>query len=271
MAQALARQATIEADTYATLSALGCLRGASWWCSPWPGPCSSVSWVRSAVVVLAFLLSPLTLGGRSQAGRLLLLGSIFDTLALLLGALAAIVAVLALGLWPAIRTGSNEPTVANRRRVARPSRIVALLTGRSAPRPVRSWASAMPSNGDGDDNAVPVGSAMLGSILAVTALVRHGGVRRQPHPSDRHSHPLRSAVRPISSPSIRSGSSLHRTSRCSTGHRTSHGPSPTSPPASAATSSINGTRSCRCHRRARALRGPLLVTDQRRQASKRRR
>lgn len=166
MAQALARQATIEADSYATLSALGVSRR----------QLVVLTMTRTLFIgvvgaiggmVLAFLLSPLTLVGEAKLAAPST-GFDFDTLALLLGALAAIIAVLALGLWPAIRTARMK-NPGESTRVARPSRIVALLTALDAPVSALMGVRHALERGRGD-NAVPVGSAMLGSILAVTAL-----------------------------------------------------------------------------------------------------
>jgi ABC-type antimicrobial peptide transport system permease subunit len=164
--QALVRQATVESEAYATLSALGVSRR----------QLVLVSLVRTffvAVVgtvggiVLAFLVSPLTVVGEVRLADPST-GFVFDVPVLLLGGLAAIVAVLVLGIWPAIRTATStrlsgaDPTL-------RPSRIVSLLVGIGAPPSALIGVRHALERGRGR-NAIPVGSALLGAILAVTAL-----------------------------------------------------------------------------------------------------
>jgi ABC-type antimicrobial peptide transport system permease subunit len=164
--QALARQATAESEAYATLSALGVSRR----------QLVLVSLVRTLFVavvgtaggvILAFLVSPLTVVGEVRLADTST-GFVFDAPVLLLGGLAAIVAVLVLGIWPAIRTaratrsGETAPTT-------RPSRIVSLLVGIGAPPSALIGVRHALERGRGS-NAIPVGSALLGAVLAVTAL-----------------------------------------------------------------------------------------------------
>jgi ABC-type lipoprotein release transport system permease subunit len=164
--QALARQATVEGEANATLSALGVSRR----------QLLVVSMARTVLlgvvgaaggVLLAFLVSPLTVVGEVKLADPTT-GFAFDTFALVLGGLATIATVLALGLWPAIRTartirsGETESTT-------RPSRIVSFLTGAGAPPSALIGVRHALERGRGR-NAIPVGSALLGSVLAVTAL-----------------------------------------------------------------------------------------------------
>jgi ABC-type lipoprotein release transport system permease subunit len=164
--QALVRQAAVEAEDQATLSALGVSRR----------QLVAVGLVRTLVigvagaiggVGLAYLLSPLTpLGEARQADPAP--GFAFDGDVLGLGALVAIIAVVVLGVWPAVRAGR----IRNRGEsapVARPSRIMALMTGAGAPASMLIGVGHALERGRGR-NAVPVGSALLGSVLAVTAL-----------------------------------------------------------------------------------------------------
>jgi hypothetical protein len=93
-----------------------------------------------------------------------------DVLATVLA--VALSAVVGLGLWSTVRT------VWTRRRdapvpVARPSRVVAGLTAAGAPPTLLMGVRHALERGRGR-NAVPVGSALLGSILAVTALCATG-------------------------------------------------------------------------------------------------
>jgi ABC-type lipoprotein release transport system permease subunit len=166
VAQALARQATVEADDYPTLNAIGVSRH----------QLVVLTMARTLTIgtvgalggmVLAFFLSPLTLVGEAKmAGPSS--GFAFDPLVFLLGALVAIVIVLALGLWPAIRT-TRVHNSGESAQMVRPSRIVALLAGGGAPPSALIGVRHALERGRGR-NAVPIGSAMLGAILAVTAL-----------------------------------------------------------------------------------------------------
>jgi ABC-type lipoprotein release transport system permease subunit len=166
VAQALARQATIEAGSYATLSALGVSRR----------QLVVLNMTRTLLIgavgviggaVLAFLLSPLTPVGEARLADPSL-GFVFDAPVFLLGAMVAIVAVLALGLWPAVRTSRARPPEGGARAV-RPSQIVAFLAGAGAPPSALIGARHALERGGGR-SAVPVGPALLGSVLAVTAL-----------------------------------------------------------------------------------------------------
>jgi len=118
-------------------------------------------------ILLAFLLSPLTVVGEVRLADTST-GFVFDAPVLLLGGLAAIVAVFVLGIWPAIRTAAStrpsgtDPTL-------RPSRIVSVLVGIGAPPSALIGVRHALERGRGR-NAIPVGSALLGAILAVTAL-----------------------------------------------------------------------------------------------------
>ena len=101
VAQALARQATVESDTFAALSALGVSRRQL----IMEGMARTLAVGVVGViggVALAYLLSPFTPVGEARLADPTP-GFSFDALILLVGALAAIVVVLALGLWPAVR------------------------------------------------------------------------------------------------------------------------------------------------------------------------
>jgi len=95
-------------------------------------------------------------------------GFVFDAPVLLLGGLAAIASVLALGIWPAIRTAKSTRPGATAP-MTRPSRIVSFLVGAGAPPSALIGVRHALERGRGR-NAVPVGSALLGAVLAVTAL-----------------------------------------------------------------------------------------------------
>jgi hypothetical protein len=163
--QALARQAVIESEPYATLSALGL------------SPRRLVALTMSATlliaaagvaggVALAFALSPLTPVGEARIADPSP-GFAFDTLILLPGAAAAVVVVLALGVWPAVRAARTrqDPDAA----LARPSRVVTLLAGAKIPASALIGVRHALERGRGRA-AVPVGSALVGSVVAVTVL-----------------------------------------------------------------------------------------------------
>jgi len=164
--QALVRQATVESEAYGTLSALGVSRR----------QLVLVSLVRTLFVavvgtaggvLLAFLVSPLTVVGEVRLADPST-GFVFDAPVLLLGGLAAIVAVFVLGIWPAIRAAaSTRPRAMDP--ALRPSRIVSLLVGIGAPPSALIGVRHALERGRGR-NAIPVGSALLGAVLAVTAL-----------------------------------------------------------------------------------------------------
>jgi FtsX-like permease family len=165
IAQALSRQAAIEAESYTTLSALGTSRrqlvalGTA---------TTLVVATAGAIggVALAFLLSPLTPVGEARLADPSP-GSAFDVLVLLPGVLAVVVVVAALGLWPTIKTaGTARPAPAG---LARPSRIVALLADAGAPPSALIGVRDAVERGRGRA-AVPVGRALLGSVVAVAAL-----------------------------------------------------------------------------------------------------
>jgi len=165
IAQALARQAVVEAGPYATLSALGVTRRQR---VALGMATTLVVAVGGAIggVALAFALSPLTPVGEARLADPST-GFAFDVFVLLPGAAAAVGVVLALGLWPAI--GAARVQQAGTTLAARPSRIVALLARVGAPPSAVIGARRALERGRGR-TAVPVGPALLGSVLAVTAL-----------------------------------------------------------------------------------------------------
>ena len=164
--QALARQGAIEAEPNGTLSALGVSRRQLVAAGMTSTLAIAVGGVTGGVA-LAFLLSPLTPVGEARladpSG-----GFAFDALVLLPGAAVTVIVVLAVGLWPAIRAARTsrpaQPTG-----VAHPSRIVAALAGAGAPPSALIGVRHALERGRGRA-AVPAGPALLGSVLAVTAL-----------------------------------------------------------------------------------------------------
>jgi len=165
VAQALARQAVIESEPYATLSALGV--------SPRQLATLTLSTTlliatagAAGGVALAVALSPLTPVGEARIADPSP-GFAFDALVLLPGAAAAVIVVLALGVWPAVRAARTRP--APDTAAARPSRIVTLLAGVRVPASALIGVRHALERGRGRA-AVPVGPALAGSVLAVTVL-----------------------------------------------------------------------------------------------------
>ena len=117
--------------------------------------------------VLAYLLSPLTPVGEARLADPSA-GFAFDRFVILVGAAIGVVLVLALGAWPAIRTARIDHR-GETSRVFRPSQIAALLAGVGAP-PTALIGIRHALERDRRRNAAPVGSALVGSILAVAAL-----------------------------------------------------------------------------------------------------
>jgi hypothetical protein len=166
IAQALVRQSAIEESDRVTLRALGVA-------SPHLFLVGMARTLFMAVVgaggavAFAFLLSPLTPVGEARLAEVSN-GFAFDWLVLLLGAAAVIVAVLALGVGPAVlsaRTGQRGETD----RATHPSRTARFLSGLGVPPSVLIGVRRALERGRGR-NAVPVASTLLGAVLAVAAL-----------------------------------------------------------------------------------------------------
>jgi hypothetical protein len=164
--QALARQSALESGEYPTLGALGLGRNDLF----------TLGMARSAVVGVAgavgalgigTLLSPIAPLGEARAAETST-GIQFNTPVLLLGALGIVLVVLALAVWPAFRAArasffdtratGDGPPLFTRRLAATGLSAPALIGVRNAFDRRRGAAAA------------PVGSALLGTVLAVTAL-----------------------------------------------------------------------------------------------------
>jgi FtsX-like permease family len=165
VAQALGRQAITESEPYVTVSALGVSRRQLVALTMTTTLLIAAAGVAGGVA-LAVALSPLTPVGEARIAEPSP-GVAFDALILVPGAAAAVMAVLALGVWPAVRAARTRP--AAQAAPARPSRVVALLTGARVP--VSAVIGVRHALERGRDRAaVPVGPAVAGSVLAVTAL-----------------------------------------------------------------------------------------------------
>jgi FtsX-like permease family len=165
LAQALARQSLVESATHSALRALGVAR-----------PQMVLLGVARTLTIgtvgvfggllLSLLLSPLTPVGEARLAESSR-GFVFDPLAATIGVLGALGFLLGIGLLSDLRTTRTQSS--GNTRVVRPSRVVGSLASAGAPPSVLIGVRRAVERGAGR-NSVPVGSAMLGSILAVTAL-----------------------------------------------------------------------------------------------------
>ena len=134
LAQALARQAALEADDYPVLGALGATRGQLFTLTMARTLAVTLAGAAGGVLLAALLSFFVPVGEAKLADPAP--GFDFDAPLLIGGAAVAVVAVLALGVWPAVRASrlvsrrDDDPVV-------RTSRVVA-----SSPRPARPRASS---------------------------------------------------------------------------------------------------------------------------------
>ena len=162
--QALARQSAAEGADHGALTALG-LRSREF---------VLVSMTRAIIVgalgaagalLLATALSPLTPVG---AARLAAPGGlVFDPLVFLLGAGLTVAAVAVLALWPAIRQARGRPATVPPQ-AGRAVLVSAAAAVGAPPSVLLGIRSALQRRYDGPP--APVGTALLGTVLAVAAL-----------------------------------------------------------------------------------------------------
>jgi ABC-type lipoprotein release transport system permease subunit len=164
--QGLARQSTVESEEYPKLVALGLPRRQLIALGTTRNLIVALAGAAGAVVV-AVALSPLAPVGEARLAEPSP-GLAFDPLILLLGALATVVVVVALGLWPSIRASrvraGGSPYSQFRR-----SSIVARLAATGAPPSAVIGIRHALERGRGVAS-VPVGTALFGTVIAVTAL-----------------------------------------------------------------------------------------------------
>jgi hypothetical protein len=164
--QALARQSRVESEDYPTMAALGADRRQLVVLGMAQTLVMGLVGALGAVVV-AFLLSPIAPLGEARIAENST-GFAFDAPVLLLGALGTLVVVLVLGLWPALRAArarraDDHPILSG------PSVVVTQLAAAGAPpSAVIGVRNALERKTGGV--AVPLGSALLGTVLAVLAL-----------------------------------------------------------------------------------------------------
>ncbi|MGA2304707.1 MAG: FtsX-like permease family protein [Acidimicrobiales bacterium] len=164
--QALARQSRVESEDYPTMAALGADRRqlvalgmAQTLVVGLTGACGAMA--------VATLLSPIAPLGEARIAENST-GFAFDAPVLLLGALGTLVVVLVLGLWPALRAAKLR-RADDRRILSGPSVVVTQLAAAGAPpSAVIGVRNALERRTGGV--AVPLGSALLGTVLAVLAL-----------------------------------------------------------------------------------------------------
>jgi putative ABC transport system permease protein len=170
LGQALVRQSIVEGEDYPKMAALGADRRQLFALGLARNLAISLLGAAGALVV-ATLLSPLAPLGEARVAESFT-GVSFDAFVLLLGALTTVIVVFALGVWPALRAARTLPT-GIRTRAPRPSVLAGSLAVMGAPpSAVIGVRNAFERKSGGA--SVPVGSAVLGTILAVVALCGTG-------------------------------------------------------------------------------------------------
>jgi FtsX-like permease family len=168
--QALVRQSIVESEDYPTMAAIGADRRQLLALGLARNVAVGLAGAAGAVVV-ATALSPLAPLGEARLAETST-GVTFDPPVLALGAVATVLVVFGLGIWPALRA-ARRLRAAKRTGEPRPSTVVARLAALGAP----------PSAMIGVRNAlerriggatVPVGAALTGTALAVAALCATG-------------------------------------------------------------------------------------------------
>jgi putative ABC transport system permease protein len=170
VAQALSRQSVVESEEYPTMAAIGIDRRQLFALGMTRTLVVGLAGAAGAVAI-AFALSPIAPLGEARMAEAST-GVAFDPLVLPLGAVAAVVAVLALGVWPALRA-SRTLWPADRSVITRPSPTVTRIAAMGAPpSAVIGVRNALERRSGGA--SVPLGSALLGVVLAVIALCGTG-------------------------------------------------------------------------------------------------
>jgi putative ABC transport system permease protein len=165
LAQALARQDAIDSEDYPVLRAVGATGRQLF----------TFTMVRTVLLALAGVIGAVGLAAGlsvfTPVGEARLAdpaaGFDFDPLLLVGGAAVGLAIVVALGIWPAVR--ASRPVSSGDRPVVRSSRIVEGVSASGAPPSVLIGIRNALERGRGR-SAVPVSSALVGSVLAVAAL-----------------------------------------------------------------------------------------------------
>jgi hypothetical protein len=162
--QALSRTRRVESDEFPTLKALGLGRRSL--VALGMASTLAVGLVGAVgAVALAYALSPLAPVGDARLVEPSS-GLRFDGPVLLWGAAATVAVVLALGLWPSVRAARDRPDDV---RLPRSSAAADLLGSAGAPPTMVVGVRNALERGRGGATA-PVATALLGAVLAVTAL-----------------------------------------------------------------------------------------------------
>jgi hypothetical protein len=165
LAQALARQDAIDAEDFPALYAVGATRRQLFAFSMLRTVLLAFAGVVGAMC-LAAALSVFTPVGEARLADPTA-GFDFDALLLVGGAALALATIVALGIWPAIRASRSDNS--NEGTLVRPSRIVAAVSASGAPPSALIGIRNALERGRGR-SAVPVSSALVGSVLAVAVL-----------------------------------------------------------------------------------------------------
>jgi putative ABC transport system permease protein len=164
--QALGRQSIAESADFPTMVALGVERRQLVMLGTARNLVVGLVGALGAVLV-ATVLSPISPLGEARVAESST-GINFDASVLILGALATVGAVVVLGFWPAVRaarTSRSDDRILD----ARPSRLAGHLWSLGAPASVVIGVRNAIERRSGGAT-VPVGSALVGTVLAVIAL-----------------------------------------------------------------------------------------------------
>ena len=164
--QALARQSAVESEDYPTLATLGLERRQLVAVATARNVVVAISGALGAVA-LAVVLSPIAPVGEARIAEPST-GVVFDPLVLPLGFVTLIVVVVGLGIWPALHAARTLDSIDDVQE-SRPSTIVTQLAATGAPPSAVIGVRHALQRGRGRAT-VPVGTALLGMALAVTAL-----------------------------------------------------------------------------------------------------
>jgi hypothetical protein len=164
--QTLVRQTSVEGEEYPTMAALGMGRRQLVALGVVRDLAVGFAGALGAVLV-AFLLSPIAPLGEAREVGGASAGLRFDPLVLPIGLAAVVVVVVVVGLWPA---WSATRTIPRLRAPARSSALAqALAVAGAPPSAVVGVRNALERRSGG--SPVPVGSALIGTVFAVMALV----------------------------------------------------------------------------------------------------
>jgi hypothetical protein len=168
--QALARQSGVESEDHPTLVAVGMSGRELFALAMARNLAVGVAGAVGAIVI-ATVLSPIAPIGEARLAEDST-GIAFDSLVLLLGALVTVAVVLALGAFPAL-LAARIRRMDERVAASRPSAMVRhLVTLGAPPTAVIGVRNALERRSGG--STVPLGSALLGMVLAVIALCATG-------------------------------------------------------------------------------------------------